>query len=132
MLLTTFSFIGVDTWSGATWLGYGVLTALVIALALSPQRWLLLYLFGGMIYWMGVEVVQSILSGRSVLSELSEWHRYMIAMVINWLPLAGWVLYRALCFDDVSRSVSQQRELQAARYVEHTPVYDDDYQPRFR
>ena len=77
-------------------------------------------------------VVQSILSGRSILSELSEWHRYMIAMVINWLPLAGWVLYRALYYDDVSQSVSQQRELQAARYVEHTPVYDDDYRPRFR
>lgn len=132
MLLTIFASIGVDTGSHATWLVYGLLSILIVALALSPQRWLLLYLFGGMFYWMGVEVVQSILSGRSILTELSEWHRYMIAMIINWLPLAGWVLYRALCYEDVSQSVSQQRELQAARYVEHTPVYDDDYHPRFR
>ena len=34
--------------------------------------------------------------------------------------------------EDVSRTVHEQRELQAARYIEHTPVYDDDYQPRFQ
>ena len=45
--------------------------------------------------------------------------------------LVGWVLYRALRYEDVSRTVQQQRALEAARYKEHTPVYDDDYQPRF-
>ena len=99
--------------------------------AFSSQRWLLLYLFGGMAYWFVVEMIQNILAGRSMLSALSEWHRYVIAMGISWLPLVGWVLYRALRYEDVSHSVSQQRELQAARYVEHTPVYDDDYKPRF-
>ncbi|MCH1781370.1 AciT family ciprofloxacin tolerance protein [Psychrobacter glaciei] len=131
MLLTIFSFIGVDAWSSAAWLGYGVLAGVVVALALSSHRWLLLYLFGGMVYWLSVEVIQNILSGRPTLSELSEWHSYVIAIGISWLPLAVWILYRALRYDDVSQSVSQQRELEAARYVEHTPVYDDDYQPRF-
>lgn len=131
MLLTIFSFVGVEAWGVITWLGYGLLAGLVVALALSSQRWLLLYLFGGMAYWLTVEVVQNVLSGSTMFSELSEWHRYVIAMGVSWLPLAGWVLYRALRYDDVSQSVQQQRALEAARYIEHTPVYDDDYKPRF-
>ncbi|MBH0006468.1 hypothetical protein I6E86_07260 [Psychrobacter sp. SWN149] len=131
MLLTIFSFVGVEAWGVITWLGYGLLAGLIIALVLSSQRWLLLYLFGGMAYWLAVEVVQNVLSGSTMFSELSEWHRYVIAMGVSWLPLAGWVLYRALRYDDVSQSVQQQRALEAARYIEHTPVYDDDYKPRF-
>lgn len=131
MLLTIVSFIGMDAWSNVAWLGYGLLASLIVALALSSQRWLLLYLFGGMAYWLSVEVIQSLLSDRPMLSELSEWHRYIIAMGLSWLPLAGWVLYRALRYEDVSQTVQQQRELEAARYIEHTPVYDADYKPRF-
>ena len=131
MLLTIFSFIGVEAWGVITWLGYGFLAGLIVALALSSQRWLLLYLFGGMAYWLAVEVVQNVLSGSTMFSEMSEWHRYVIAMGVSWLPLAGWVLYRALRYDDVSQTVQYQRELEAARYIEHTPVYDDDYKPRF-
>lgn len=131
MLLTLFSFIGIGTWSSAALLGYGLLAGLIVALALSSQRWLLLYLFGGMAYWLAVEAIQSLLYTRPMLSELSEWHSYVIAMGISWLPLASWVLYRALRYEDVSQTVQQQRELAAARYIEHTPVYDDDYQPRF-
>lgn len=131
MLLTIFSVIGIETWSTAALLGYSLLAGLILALALSSQRWLLWYLFGGMAYWLAVEAIQSIVAGRPMLSELSEWHSYIIAMGISWLPLACWVLYRALRYEDVSQSVQQQRQLEAARYIEHTPVYDDDYQPRF-
>ncbi len=131
MLLTIFSIIGIETWSTAALLGYSLLAGLILALALSSQRWLLWYLFGGMAYWLAVEAIQSIVAGRPMLSELSEWHSYIIAMGISWLPLACWVLYRALRYEDVSQSVQQQRQLEAARYIEHTPVYDDDYQPRF-
>ncbi|WP_256713690.1 AciT family ciprofloxacin tolerance protein [Psychrobacter sp. Rd 27.2] len=129
--MTVFSFIGIDSLSGTALFAYGLLAGLVLALALSSQRWLLWYLFGGMAYWLAVEAVQSLLISRPALLALSEWHSYVIAMGISWLPLAGWVLYRAIRYDDVSQSVQQQRELQAARYIEHTPVYDDDYQPRF-
>ena len=128
MLLTIFSTFASETWGAGAILGTGLLMGLVLALALSAQRWLLWYLFGGMAYWLAVEAIYSLLSYWSV---LSEWHNYVIAMGISWLPLIGWVLYRALRYEDVSRTVHQQRELQAARYIEHTPVYDDDYQPRF-
>lgn len=128
MLLTIFSTFASETWGVGAILGTGLLMGLVLALALSAQRWLLWYLFGGMAYWLAVEAIYSLLSYWSV---LSEWHNYVVAMGISWLPLIGWVLYRALRYEDVSRTVHQQRELQAARYIEHTPVYDDDYQPRF-
>ena len=128
MLLTIFSTFASETWGADAILGTGLLMGLVLALALSAQRWLLWYLFGGMAYWLAVEAIYSLLSYWSV---LSEWHNYVVAMGISWLPLIGWVLYRALRYEDVSRTVHQQRELQAARYIEHTPVYDDDYQPRF-
>ncbi len=131
MLLTVFSFIGIATWSGTALLGYGGLIGLILGLALSSQRWLLWYLFGGMAYWLVVETIQSLLYTRPMLAELSEWHSYVIAMGISWLPLVGWVVYRALRYEDVSRTLQQQRALEAARYKEHTPVYDDDYQPRF-
>lgn len=128
MLLTIFSTFASETWGAGAILGTGLLMGLVLALALSAQRWLLWYLFGGMAYWLAVEAIYRLLSYWSV---LSEWHNYVVAMGISWLPLIGWVLYRALRYEDVSRTVHQQRELQAARYIEHTPVYDDDYQPRF-
>ena len=128
MLLTIFSTFASETWGAGAILGTGLLMGVVLALALSAQRWLLWYLFGGMAYWLAVEAIYSLLSYWSV---LSEWHNYVVAMGISWLPLIGWVLYRALRYEDVSRTVHQQRELQAARYIEHTPVYDDDYQPRF-
>jgi len=138
MFSTVFSMVGISTldlgildlgtWSAGVLLGYGLLAGLIAVLALSSQRWLLWYLFGGMVYWVAVEVIQSLLLQWFV---LSEWHSYVAAMGISWLPLGAWVLYRALRYDDVSQSVQQQRELEAACYIEHTPVYDDDYQPRF-
>ena len=131
MLTTIFSFIEIGNWNGAALLGYGLLLSLIVALALSSQRWLLLCLFGGMAYWLAVEAIQGVLSSSSVLSGLSVWHSYVVSIGLSWLPLIGWVLYRALRYDDVSQSVRHQRELEAACYIEHTPVYNDDYQPRF-
>ena len=128
MLLTLFSTFGSEALSTSTIIGYGLLLSTVVAAALSSQRWLLWYLFGGMAYWLAVEAIHSLLTHWFV---LSEWHNYVIAMGISWLPLGAWVLYRALRYDNISRRVLQERELQAARYIEHTPVYDDDYQPRF-
>ena len=129
MLLTIFSTFASETWGAGAILGTGLLLGLLLAIALSSQRWLLWYLFGGMAYWLAVEAIHSLLSYWLV---LSEWHNYVVAMGISWLSLIAWVLYRALRYEDVSRTVHEQRELQAARYIEHTPVYDDDYQPRFQ
>ena len=128
MFLTIFSVAGVEMWGGSALLGYGLLASFIITIALSSQRWLLWYVLGGMVYWLSVEVLHTALMNGF---GLSDWHSYVVALGVSWLPLAGWVLYRALRYDDVSRTVQQERELAAARYVEHTPIYDDNYQPRF-
>ena len=128
MLLIIFSTFASEALNTSTIIGYGLLLSIVVAVALSSQRWLLWYLFGGMVYWLAVEGIHSLLIHWFA---LSEWHNYVVAMGISWLPLGAWVLYRALRYENVSRRMIQERELQMARYIEHTPVYDDDYQPRF-
>ena len=128
MLLTLFSTFGSEALSTSAIVGYGLFLIAVVAIAVSSQRWLLWYLFGGMGYWLAVEMIHSLLTHWFV---WSEWHNYVVAMGISWLPLGTWVLYRAMRYEDVSQAVQQQRELEAARYIEHSPVYDDDYQPRF-
>ena len=128
MLLTIFSTFGSEALSTSAIIGYGLFLSAVVAIAVSSQRWLLWYLFGGMGYWLAVEMIHSLVTHWFL---WSEWHNYVVAMGISWLPLGAWVLYRALRYEDVSCSMIQERELHAARYIEHTPVYDDDYQPRF-
>ncbi len=129
MMLTIFSNTGFEIWGGGALLAYTLLASVILAIAISSQRWLLWYLLGGIAYWLTIEAIHAIVF--SVLS-LSDWHSYVAAMGISWLPLASWVLYRALRYDDVSDAIQQERLLAAARYVEHTPIYDDNYEPRFR
>ena len=118
----------VDTLISGAWLGYGILVGLILAIALSSQRWLLWYVAGGVVYWLAVEIIHNLLISWT---SLTDWHSYVAAMGISWLPLFIWVLYRALRYDDVSATLHQRRKIEAARYVEHSPIYDDDYTPRF-
>lgn len=126
MLLTVLSSADVGRWSGSTLFGFGLLIGLMVALAVSSQRWLMRYVLGAMAYWFIVELLHSVM--RRWLS-LSDWHSYVTAIGVSWLPLFGWVLYRALRFEDVSAAVAQERKRAAARYVEHSPIYDE-YTPR--
>lgn len=128
LLSSVLSSVAIGSLSGGAVLGYGILASLIVAIALSSQRWLLWYVLGGVIYWLAVETIQSLLIGWT---SLSEWHSYVTAMGISWLPLFAWILYRALRYEDVSISVQQRRTNEAERYVEHSPIYDDDYTPRF-
>lgn len=129
MMLTVFASVDGVAWSSVALFGLGLLIGFSIAIALSSQRWLLRYWFGGIVYWLSVEGIHNLL-----LSELalSEWDSYVAAMGISWLPLLSWIVYRALRYETITQAVQQQRELADARYIEHTPVYDDDFQPRFR
>ena len=105
MFATVFSIVSIETLNSSALLGLGLIAGLVLALAVSAQRWLLWYLLGGMGYWLSVEVIHFSLSQWFV---LSEWHSYVAAMGISWLPLVAWVLYRALRYEDVSQTVQQR------------------------
>lgn len=105
----------------------------ILALALCLQRWLLWCLFGSVMYWVSVEVVYKLLLSWL---PLSDWNSYVAAMGVCWLPLFSWIVYRLLRYNQVSYRPQRQHELNAdnhvSRYIEHTPVYDADFQPRFR
>lgn len=138
MLLTVFSVGHLDpislgafslgAWGSGTLISYGILASIIIIIGLSSQRWLLKYMIAGIAYWLSVESMHYLLVKGF---DLSNWNSYVTAMAVSWLPLAGWVLYRALRYEDVSKTVQKERERAAARYVEHSPIYDDHYQPRF-
>lgn len=128
MFSTILSSAGGEMWNHSALVGYGLLVCLIVVLALSSQRWLLGYLFGGMLYWLTVEVINIALLNWLT---LSEWNSYVTAIGISWLPLFGWVLYRVLRYDTVSATTYQKYDGEATHYSEHTPIYDDDYQPRF-
>lgn len=128
MLLTILSGVGIEAWDTGILFSFGILAGLVVALAFTAQRWLIAYLLGGIAYWLVVEGIHSALLSWLT---LSEWHSYVAAMGISWLPLFAWVLYRALRYDSVSYAMQKKRELAVARYIEHSPIYDENYQPRF-
>lgn len=133
MLLAVFSVASVEALSiplsTSALLGYSLLASLIVVILLSSQRWLLWYVFGGIAYWSAIELIHS---GLMIWSALDEWHGYVAAMGLSWLPLFAWVLYRALRYEDISKALAEERALAAARYVEHSPIYDDDYRPRFQ
>lgn len=106
-------------------IGYGLLAAGVIVTAFSSQRHLLLYTLAGMGYWLFIEVLQTSLIENFT---LSSWNGYVVAMMISWIPLAAWGIYRSL---SSAQRQQKEQELANAKYIEHTPVYKN-YQPRFR
>ncbi|MBO1531247.1 hypothetical protein J3492_08475 [Psychrobacter sp. F1192] len=128
MFSTVFSTIGTDIWGSSALLGGIILLAVSAIIAVSSQRWLLWYVVGGIAYFIAVEMTHNLILSWFA---FSDWHSYVAALAISWLPLATWVLYRALRYDDVSDALQREREQAKARYIEHTPIYDDHYQPRF-
>ena len=106
----------------------GMALGFLAAVLLPAQRWLLWYVCGGVLYVLGVAVIHSSLV---YFAHLSTWYSYVLALGISWLPLFAWVLYRALRYDDVSGHVAQARKAHPPPLLEHTPVYGDDFEPRF-
>ncbi|WP_131667900.1 AciT family ciprofloxacin tolerance protein [Psychrobacter pygoscelis] len=120
--------IGTSSLSSGELMGYGLLAIGVIATALSSQRYLLLYALAGMMYWLVIEGMQTVLTSTL---PLSSWHGYVTAMAISWLPFCAWVIARIWRYDTVSLTTKKRRAAAQSRYIEHTPVYDQ-YQPKFQ
>lgn len=127
MLSIILSSSEISFWNGSALFGVGILAGMMVALAASSQRWLLRYVIGAIGYGFIVELLHIAMMRWLA---LSDWHGYVAAIGVSWLPLFGWILYRALRFDDVSTAMTHERKRAAARYVEHSPIYDE-YTPRF-
>ncbi len=120
MLIAIFNNIGL-----ASIIGYSLLAVGLVATALSSQRYLLLYTLAGMAYWALIEGLQS---GLTHMFALSGWNGYVVAMLISWVPLAGWVIYRSISAPQRRKRAQEQAK---AKYIEHTPVYKD-YEPKYQ
>lgn len=127
MLLLTLLDHDINLWrAGMLFIG-GMLMGFAATIAYYSRHWLLLSLVGGTGFVLSLIIIQQLLISWLA---LSQWHSYVAALGISWLPFGGWVLYRALRYEDLSQTVAQQRAAANTHLIEHTPIYDD-FEPRF-
>lgn len=81
---------------------------------LTPYRYLVGFLVAGVLYWLGIEVLQSVVAYVSSASLLTT---YVVAIAISLIPLCAWLL----ATEGEYRSKSFR---QSDKYIEHTPLYD--------
>ncbi|WP_201533461.1 hypothetical protein [Psychrobacter ciconiae] len=127
MMLTLLP-INVAQAAPATLFGVGVMTGLLTALAISQKRWILGYLVGGMGYWIAIHALHHKLCQ---LFSISDWHGYVMALGLSWLPLFIWIGYRIWRYDSITTTNAYPTSTPPS-CREHSPVYDDKFQPRFR
>ena len=97
--------------------GLGFIVLAILALAFSRYRQGLGFMFAGMAFWMGLELVR--IAIQSVF-EMSLLNGYLTAFMCF---LAGMTV--VLIIKD--HRDAKRAELNKARCIEHTPVYEDDY-----
>ena len=150
--------IDISTLSTSALFGCGVVSGLLLAFILSVQRWLW-WVVGAFLYWLSVDILQHWLSSWL---PLTDWECYVLAMGLCWLPFALWISYRILRYGSISQvnvievievkatdvqyQDGQYKEIKPSgshddngidsayinNAIEHSPVYDADFKPRFR
>ena len=100
----------------ATIVGLSLVAIAVIAVAISPYRRWLGFMCAGMFVWGFIEVIR--FSAQTIFT-LPMTYSYLTA-----LTLAMVLITLVLIFEDRRA----ERALAKRRYIEHTPVYEDDQQ----
>lgn len=100
----------------ATIVGLSLIAAALIAVFFSPYRRLLSFMFAGMLFWGLIEVIRF---GTQTVFELPMTYSYLTAL------MSGMVIVTMLLLRADRRA---ERALAKRRYIEHTPVYEDDQQ----
>ncbi|RKG30104.1 AciT family ciprofloxacin tolerance protein [Acinetobacter tianfuensis] len=100
----------------ATILGLSLVAAAVIAVFFSPYRRWLNYMFAGMLAWGMIEVIRF---GAQAVFELPMAYSYLVAL------MSAMAVFILMLFAEDRRA--EQRAAKR-RYIEHTPVYEDDQQ----
>lgn len=98
----------------ATLLGFGLITAALATVFFSPYRHWLGFMFAGMLFWGMLEVVRF---SMQAVFDLTIAYSYLIAMSVVLLSFIA-ILLRE---DQRAHKAQLNR-----RYMEHTPVYDDE------
>jgi len=100
----------------ATLVGFSLVPAAVLAVFFSPYRRWLSFMAAGMLAWGLIEVIRV---GTQALFELPMTYSYLTALT------AVMVVVTLLLLREDRRA---ERALAKRRYIEHTPVYEDDQQ----
>lgn len=100
----------------ATIVGLSLIAAALIAVFFSPYRRLLSFMFAGMLFWGLIETVRF---STQIVFDLPIAYSYLTAIM-----LAMSIVIVLLLREDRRA----ERALAKRRYIEHTPVYEDDQQ----
>lgn len=100
----------------ATIVGLSLIAAALIAVFFSPYRRLLSFMFAGMLFWGLIETVRF---STQIVFDLPIAYSYLTALM-----LAMSIVIVLLLREDRRA----ERALAKRRYIEHTPVYEDDHQ----
>lgn len=100
----------------ATLVGLSFIAAALIAVFFSPYRRLLSFMFAGMLFWGLIETVRF---STQIVFDLPIAYSYLTALM-----LAMSIVIVLLLREDRRA----ERALAKRRYIEHTPVYEDDQQ----
>lgn len=106
----------MDTANLATIVGLSLIAAALIAVFFSPYRRLLSFMFAGMLFWGLIETVRF---STQIVFDLPIAYSYLTALM-----LAMSIVIVLLLREDRRA----ERALAKRRYIEHTPVYEDDQQ----
>lgn len=100
----------------ASVVGLSLIAAALIAVFFSPYRRLLSFMFAGMLFWGLIETVRF---STQIVFDLPIAYSYLTALM-----LAMSIVIVLLLREDRRA----ERALAKRRYIEHTPVYEDDQQ----
>lgn len=100
----------------ATLVGLSLIAAALIAVFFSPYRRLLSFMFAGMLFWGLIEAVRF---STQIIFDIPIAYSYLTAVM-----LAMSIVMMLLLREDRRA----ERALAKRRYIEHTPVYEDDQQ----
>ena|SRR5690606_31528465 len=100
----------------ATMIGLGLVATAVLIVFFSPYRRWLSFMVAGMLTWGLIEVIRL---GTQTLLELPMTYAYLAALT------SVMVIITLLLLREDRRA---ERAVAKRRYIEHTPVYEDDQQ----
>ncbi|WOE30927.1 MULTISPECIES: AciT family ciprofloxacin tolerance protein [unclassified Acinetobacter] len=106
----------MTTASLASIIGLSLLAVALIVILFSPYRRWLSFMFAGMLFWGVLEAL------RYAIQRVFEWSvtsSYLLAIFIAMILMTALLLRE----DRKARQATAKR-----RYIEHTPVYEDDQQ----
>ncbi|CAM4151058.1 ciprofloxacin tolerance protein AciT [Acinetobacter pragensis] len=100
----------------ATIIGIGLIATALIAVFFSPYRRWLSFMLAGMLVWGLIEVIRF---GTQTVFELPMTYSYLTAMT------SAMVVFSLVLLREDRRA---ERAVASRRYIEHTPVYEDEQQ----